>query len=341
MNRAFSAIAVALIAVSALPSSEAFVRTNNPRADLPPSTAGPSSRVVRFSTPGPDLEEKFGGYTVKQRLREEVESPFRTVRLVFFGSSTGSALTALYFSSLSTVKAAAGTYADAPSLEEALTNCAINLGAAVLCAFLTYRDWKAGEANLERIARGGQLAKLVVNPAFEDNSMKALGDYRRAARVVIAAGGKDYVETMCRSLCSDQRADVNTLSEALENSDLVVVPVLLEGNGNKVGDVKLVWRDVKPLEGDRNFDSTRSDRVVAFPKGNNQWAEYLENEISTASGQGFNVLEKGITITVKKNGRILRRATGLPQWENLVGTMEVLDGSKFGMPGDSEKYGGP
>jgi hypothetical protein len=45
-----------------------------------------------------DLEKTFGGYTAKQRLREEVESPFRTFRVYFFGCSTFSAFVALYFS---------------------------------------------------------------------------------------------------------------------------------------------------------------------------------------------------------------------------------------------------
>ena len=44
---------------------------------------------------------------------------------------------------------------------------------------------------------------------------------------------------------------------------------------------------------------------------------------------------------MKKNGRILRRATGLPPFGDMVGMMEVADGSKFGMIGDSERYGGP
>ena len=38
-------------------------------------------------------QSTIGGYTVKQRLREEVESPFRKVRLLFFASSAGSAST--------------------------------------------------------------------------------------------------------------------------------------------------------------------------------------------------------------------------------------------------------
>jgi len=94
-------------------------------------------------------------------------------------------------------------------------------------------------------------------------------------------------------------------------------------------------------EQDRNFDIDRANDVVSYPRGPNAWIDYLNSDIETATGQGFDVLEKGITITVKKNGRILRRATGLPPFGDLIGTMEVADGSKFGMPGDSERYGGP
>lgn len=85
------------------------------------------------------LSQDSNGFTVKQRLREEVESPFRKVRLVFFGSSAGSALTALYFSMLSTIKAVQGGYSDAPPLDEALTNDAINIVAAIACGLLAVR----------------------------------------------------------------------------------------------------------------------------------------------------------------------------------------------------------
>jgi hypothetical protein len=230
----------------------------------------------------PELEKTFGGYTAKQRLREEVESPFRTVRLFFFGSSTGSALTALYFSLLNILKAKSGLYTDGPSLDDALQSTAINVAAVLICGYLTYRDWKAGETNLARIAKGGALAQLVVNGP----SPRTLASYRRNARVLIAVGGDGYIDTLCRSLNADQRAD----------------------------------------------------EVVAFPRSPGPWIDYLRDEIATAQSQGFDVLQKGFIIVVKKNGRILRRATGQPPFDELVSNMEVLDGSKFGMPGDDEKY---
>lgn len=287
------------------------------------------------------MAQTFGGYTVKQRLREEVESPFRKIRFFFFASSAGSALTALYFSATNALKAYLGTYSDAMPLDEALTSCGINLGAAIVCGFLAVRDYKIGQANLERIARGAKLAKLAVTPAFEEKTLRTLADYRRNSRVLICAGGKEYIEDVCRSLNADQLSDVNTLPEAIEGADLIVVPVLLNSS-TSVGDTKAAWRGtIAGSASDENFDVSRADNVVAFPWNNGPWMEYLKSEIETAEKQKFDVLSKGITLTVKKNGKILRRATGRPRWADLVGTMEVLDGSKFGMPGDSANYGGP
>ena len=193
---------------------------------------------------------------------------------------------------------------------------------------------------MERIQRGGKLASLVVDPA-SGSQMKQLKEYRRGYRVLIAAGGEDYIKSLALSLASDQRADTTILPEKLVETDVVVVPVLLD-SALKVQDTKTFWNNnVEPTENDRNFDITRANDVISFPRGTGMWNDYLASEIETAQGQGFDVLKKGVTLTVKKNGKILRRTTGLPAWDAIVGTMEVMDGSRFGMPGDSERYGGP
>jgi len=291
------------------------------------------------------LGERFGGYTVKQRLREEIESPFRNIRLYLFGTSTASALLALYFSTFAAIKGYMGGFPDAQPLNESLQSCAINIGAVVTCAYLTYRDYQAGQVNLERIAKGGSLARLRITAPAADKSRSVvtMAEYRRIKRVVIAAGGPEYISNLALALTSDQRSDDNTLVEALEASDVVIVPVLLEQQAGEIragSTTETAWQSTVPTETDRNFDLTRSNSVVAFPSGQGPWSEYLMSEIQTCEKQGFDVMEKGFTITIKKNGRILRRATGQPQWNAFLQTMEVLDGSKFGMPGDSEKYGG-
>ena len=331
-----------------LPAAAAFTApaTNNL------STLGSNNRILQKATnsvlfssneDGSLSDETFGGFTVKQRLREEVESPFRKVRLAFFGFSGASAGVALYFSALAALKANLGGFSDAIPLEDALETCAINAAGVIGFAALSYREIKAGQANLERIAKGGLLARLVVEPATastDGSSKRTLKEYRRASRVVIAAGGADYINSLAMSLTSDQLADENTLPAALAGVDVVIVPVLLNEAGLPV-DTTTAWREATPGENDRNFDSTRADEIIAFPAVMNMWNDYLSSDVETAKGQGFDVLEKGITITVKKNGKILRRATGLPPFGDYIGVMEVADGSRFGMPGDSEKYGGP
>jgi len=320
------------------PNANNVLQRNSGR---PSSVSYQSSRIFSSNMPNDDgLGEKFGGYTVKQRLREEVESPFRQVRLFFFGGGAASAMVALYFSALSTLKASMGGYVDAMPMDEALQSCAINAVSVAVCAGLAWRDYQAGEANLARIAKGGALARLSVVPASMPNTRTTLTEYRRTARVLIAAGGKDYISELSRSLNSDQLSDKNTLPEAIEAVDVILIPVLLENDGS-VGDTRTSWLNTVPEDGDRNFDIDRANNIVSFPLGNAAWAEYLESEIETAKKQGFDVVGKGFTIVVKKNGRILRRATGQPQWGGFIETMEVMDGSKFGMPGDSEKYGGP
>ncbi|KAG7352931.1 DUF3493 domain containing protein [Nitzschia inconspicua] len=339
-----SVVSRGYVAIGAKPPSVSDGSTN----EAATTTSPPKQRKTNFDNSNEEYlsQPTFGGYTVKQRLREEVESPFRKVRLLFFGSSAGSALTALYFSALNTIKALSGGYSDAPPLDEALTSDAINIGGAIVCGLLAYREYKAGQSNLERIARGGKLARLVVEPAASGSKRQQLAAYRRISRVVIAAGGKDYISKLARSMTSDQLKDSNIIPEKLLEVDVIVVPVLLESteDGKVVArDTKKFWKEeVQPdHEFDKNFDISKADPVVAFPIGNNQWSDYLESEIETALGQGFDVLEKGITLTIKKNGRILRRATGQPPFQDLIGTMEVMDGSRFGMPGDSERYGGP
>ena len=96
-------------------------------------------------------------------MREEIESPFRKVRLIFLERASARLL-ALYFSILNVAKAATGFSNDIP-LDEAVSSTAINVVAVLACAAITWNDYQAGEKNLERIAQGGRLAKLVVSPA--------------------------------------------------------------------------------------------------------------------------------------------------------------------------------
>ena len=94
-------------------------------------------------------------------------------------------------------------------------------------------------------------------------------------------------------------------------------------------------REVAALESDlkeRQEAFIRRERVYRLR------LDELRTELETLRSQGFDPVEKGFVIVVKKNGRVLRRLAGQPPWASLIGTMEVSDGAKFGMPGDDQRY---
>lgn len=285
--------------------------TPSPRAKLAP-------RI--FSLHSQLNQDDGTGYTRKQRLREEIDSPFRKVRVVFFGFSAGSALIALYFSLITLGKSFAG-WEDTPPPNIAVSDVAINVFGVVICAFLTYRDIKAGEANLERIATGGQLASLRVGPA-DGSPSTSLAKFRQRKRVLIAAGGEEYIQILARSML--------VVAPDIDRVNVVVVPVLLDQLQRVDAELtRRVWRDA---QGTEDSDIAASDAVVCFPALSAPWTDYLSKEIKTATTQNIDPLKKGLGIYLKKNGRILRRATGQPDWASFVGTMDVMDGEQFGRP---------
>ena len=178
------------------------------------------SPTALAAAPDEEEEELFGGFTAKQRIREEIESPFRRLRLTFFGASTVSALLALYFSLLNVAKAY-GHFPDAPPLDESLTSCGINVAAVIACALITRNDLVVQQSKLERIKQGGALAKLVVSPAATPAERVPLRDFRRNARVVLAVGGEAFVEGLAATFAADA-----SLPSRMAAVDVILVPVL-------------------------------------------------------------------------------------------------------------------
>eukprot|EP00187_Rhodella_violacea_P019163 CAMPEP_0184723246 /NCGR_PEP_ID=MMETSP0314-20130426/24610_1 /TAXON_ID=38298 /ORGANISM="Rhodella maculata, Strain CCMP 736" /LENGTH=104 /DNA_ID=CAMNT_0027188015 /DNA_START=57 /DNA_END=367 /DNA_ORIENTATION=+ len=100
-----------------------------------------------------DLDKKEGAYTMRTRLREETEAPFRKVRLFIFGASAVSASLGAFIS-FSRLLAGLSHVPTAAPLSESLGNLAVNAGVIALAAFLISRDLQAGERRLLRMSRG-------------------------------------------------------------------------------------------------------------------------------------------------------------------------------------------
>jgi hypothetical protein len=101
--------------------------------------------------------------------------------------------------------------------------------------------------------------------------------------VIVAAGSEKMKDII---------NDAKQLSDQLTLSDLVVVPVILPSGAAPTVD----------MEG--------LPDCVALPVGNN-WRDLVENEADEAQQQGVNPLEDGISIIVKKNGKVGQRTKGV------------------------------
>ena len=99
------------------------------------------------------------------------------------------------FSALAALKANIGGYADAIPLEDALQTCAINAAGVVGLGALAISEANAGQANLERIVKGGLLVRLEVEPASSSRPLS-----RATARASSATCAR--CSATCRCCCS-------------------------------------------------------------------------------------------------------------------------------------------
>ncbi|KAJ1616770.1 hypothetical protein T492DRAFT_1104544 [Pavlovales sp. CCMP2436] len=279
-------------------------------------------RSLVVATEG-DGKDDLRQYTPKQLMREEIEAPFRKPRQVLAGFSAFSASTALFVSGSRAISCSLG-YACIQPLDELLPNIAINLGVIGFAAGLLWSDQKKQASQLRRIARGGELATLQLSglpPSYRNIAMR---DLRGERRVVIVAGGPEvYLRTI---------ATASAHAAELAAGDCVVVPVLLRvqspgspaarmvdpsGCTGGIAAAEAPWGDIPG--------------IFLAPRGAENWGRWLEGEVETARKQGFDVVTSGVTLSIKKSGKIGKRSTSVPSWPELVESLAMID-RNFGMP---------
>lgn len=284
---------------------------------VPPHPALPRSVVPRAELIATDGRRPE--YSTKQRLREEIESPFRKLRQTLFTYSAISASVAAFITASRLIGCLAADKCIQPT-SETLPNLGIDLGAVAFCSVALWADNRSQESKLRRIAKGGQLASLqLVVPAETGDAVRnvAMAALRGDKRVAIVAGGEEVY-----------RHAVATAMEArndLAAGDLVVLPVLLAADAKAV--------DSRGSAGGVIAADVVGDGagVVGQTRGPDAWGDWLETEVATARKQGFDVVGKGISLVVKKSGKIAKRSTCVPDWAGLVEDLQQMD-RNYGMP---------
>lgn len=259
------------------------------------------------------VDEKQDKYSTDIRLREEAESPFRRVRFFLYASLAAGAATSLVVSAARIAAALGGSRVNEELLQESVINAAIDIGGLALIAFLFQQDVDAQESRLKRASKGADLARLKIRGrksllgTVEDDSTTfttSLSALRRGRgiekRVIIAAAGKDKIDEIVK--------EARALQDSLCRNDLLVVPVVLPP------------ATAPTVEGEL-------PECIALPVGD-EWKSVINDEVSEARKQGVDVEKEGISVVLKKNGRVGTRTKGV-FLRNMVG--EVVARRESGM----------
>ena len=320
-----------------LPAVECFVLP----FPLSSSVISPLRRVPHLlrrnpalCTSGQQEQELDEGTRVK--LKEEIASPFRKVRLFFYaamgiagGLGAFTAVPALLI--IGTQNGGEGSDA----IQTALSNIAIDVSGIVGAVALWNRDTADERRKLERFAekekkltyqltdaekmeREEELARMPVQVQISEQDENVtrivpLGNLQAKGKqhVVIVAGSRPFVRDAVIS------AKIEGV-ELFNTKETFVIPVVLD--------------DVVQLEEGRDAvakgfgapkETLMSAPYIGKPTQINVWQAYLKKEIDLAVKQGeADIVNKGLVLAVKRNGKVVRRGVGIPPWKELVDEMQ-------------------
>lgn len=243
----------------------------------------------------PQGSRQDAAYSLRLRLKEETEAPFRKVRqFVFLGSGMSAAVGA-FISALRILAATSGVRGVQP-LSETAPNLAINLGVIGICAFFWKREQDAGARRLQRMSRGARIAKLPVTEALTGKTLR-LAEFRAKYRVVIVAGPRERIVQSMRS--------AQEMKEQLEKCRVMVVPLFTDSETTVSASAESSVDSPLPL-----------GPWISLPSNSKVWMDWLEAE-KTESSKTELSSDNVFVVVLRLDGKVGGRSLGEPMWARL------------------------
>lgn len=246
------------------------------------------------------------------KIRSEVLSPFRTVRMFFYLAFIASGgLGGLI--ALSRLIAALRNAPNADLAPEIVKGLGIDLAAVALFAFLYTRELKAQNVQLAKLSREETLANLKLK--VNGKEVVPISDLRGFARLIIVAGPAAFIEEAFR--ISDP------FTNDLLNRGVRVVYFATDG----------LVPNLQALNADSNSNDEKDDEQLRSissrkrlwqltPIYTSEWSKWLNEQKSMA-----NVAEKQpVYISLRLDGRVRGSGVGYPPWNAFVAQLPPLKG---------------
>uniref|UniRef100_A0A7C9A847 Protein LOW PSII ACCUMULATION 1, chloroplastic n=1 Tax=Opuntia streptacantha TaxID=393608 RepID=A0A7C9A847_OPUST len=242
------------------------------------------------------------------KIRSEVLSPFRSVRMFFYLAFIASgSLGGLI--AISQLIGALANPARAAEVADILKGVGIDVGAVTTFSFLYTRENKAKNAQLARLAREESLSNLKVR--IDEKKTIPVSSLRGIARLVILAGPGSFIEE------SFKRSEPFT--EKLLERGVLVVPFATDG-------------EFPNLDFDESQDTTTettSKRRLwqLVPFNVSQWSKWIDEQKRLANVSS----ESPVYMSLRMDGRVRGSGVGYPPWNAFVAQLPPIKGMWSGL----------
>ncbi|PPR90196.1 hypothetical protein GOBAR_AA30482 [Gossypium barbadense] len=242
------------------------------------------------------------------KIRSEVLSPFRSVRMFFYlafiasGSLGGLIATTQLIASLTNP-------ARSSEVPDILTGLGIDIGAVSIFAFLYFRENTAKNAQLARLSREESLSNLKLR--VNQNKIISVSSLRGIARLVICSGPASFI------LESFKLSEPFT--ESLLERGVLVVPFATDGNSPSL--------DFDESEDMKEITEKRKRLWQLAPVYVSEWTEWLDEQKKLA---GISP-ESPVYLSLRLDGRVRGSGVGYPPWNALVAQLPPVKGLWSGL----------
>ncbi|CAH9132881.1 unnamed protein product, partial [Cuscuta epithymum] len=225
------------------------------------------------------------------KIRSEVLSPFRSVRMFFYLAFAASGALGGFIATTRLIAALASS-SRAAELPEILQGLAIDIGAASLFAFLYYRENRSKNAQLLKLSREESLSNLKLR--VNETKILPVSDFRGIARLVILAGPSSFISE-CFKLSEP-------FTDSLVERGVLVVPFASDAN-------------MPNFEFDENEQmkekNARRKRLWQLsPVYVTNWTKWINEQKNLANISP----ESPVYLLLRMDGRVRGSGVGYPPW---------------------------
>ncbi|WVZ86336.1 hypothetical protein U9M48_033134 [Paspalum notatum var. saurae] len=246
------------------------------------------------------------------KIRSEVLSPYRSVRMFFYLAFMASGAVGGLIA-LTQLLPALSNPARAGGAADTLKGLGIDVAAVSLFAFLYSRESKAKDAQVARLTREERLSRLKLR-AGADGRPFALGELRGAARLVIVAGPADFVAESFRKS--------QPLLRELAERAVLAVPFATDGSTPELR----IEEDGSGEDGDDV--GRRSKRLWQLtPVYTTEWAQWLDDQKKLAGVPS----DAPVYLSLRMDGRVRGSGVGYPPWQAFVAQLPPVKGMWSGL----------